>query len=120
MLVALRIDGIARLSRNSPRYSPSSIRPIPATKLLLERESGIFFNRLSSYADIRITRPSSGRFVGDAAASEGDLLTGAARHQLLVDELATVVGVDAEQCEGEHAARPLQCLHDPVLGAVQA
>src|SRR6266567_7836493 len=54
MLVALRIDGIARLSRNSPRYSPSSIRPIPATKLLLERESGVFFNRLKLYADVGI------------------------------------------------------------------
>ncbi len=57
--------------------------------------------------------------VGHPATGEGELFVGTVGQQFLIDELAAVVGVDPEQGEGEHAARPLQRMDDAMLGAMQ-
>ena len=57
--------------------------------------------------------------VADPPAGEGELLTRTVRQQFFVDELTAVVRVDAQYRKGKQPTRPLQRVHDAVLGSVQ-
>jgi hypothetical protein len=57
--------------------------------------------------------------VRDTAAGEREPFRGAIRHQLVIDELASVIRVDPTQREGKHATRSLQRMYDTVLRPVQ-
>src|SRR5439155_11168663 len=57
--------------------------------------------------------------VANPPAGEGELLARAVRQQFFVDELTAVVRVDPQYGKREQPTRPLQCMHDAVLGSVQ-
>ena len=75
-------------------------------------------NQFTDPGPILLLHVSAVILVARPGPGEGDLVFLAVPVELVVDELAAVIGIDADDGEGEHRSGVLDRFEDPLLGLV--